>query len=246
MKTSLCRKLFCRKGYGVHSPFAFHLITRVIEERCPYYFYHELAAARRQLLHSDQTLRWQGRQVSIRSLFRKQGLTQRESELLFRLANSRKPRFILTLGAAMGLIPLSLTGYASGLHCITLESEPELAAVALTLLPQKPRSRIEIRTGAWNRLFPQALEALPRIDCLFCGKEPDATALADFFRQSLPHMHDETLCIIEGIRASSAKRRLWQQLCLHPRVTASMDLYTWGLLFFQPGLHQRTYKSFIG
>jgi predicted O-methyltransferase YrrM len=247
MKASIYRKLFCRKGYGVHSPFAFNLITRVIEERCPYYFYQELAMARQQLLHSDRTLLRQGRQVSIRTLFRKQGITQQESELLFRLANCCQPRFILTLGSSMGLIPLSLTGYASGLHCIALESEPGLAAIAHTLL-QRARSRveIEIRTGACDRLFPEALEAFPQIDCLFWSKEPDAASLADFFRQSLPRIHDETVCIMEGIRTSSAKYRLWQQFRLHPKVTATIDLYTWGLLFFQPKLHQRTYKSFIG
>jgi predicted O-methyltransferase YrrM len=247
MKTSIFRKFFCRKGYGIHSPFAFNLITRIIEESCPYYFYHELTTARQQLLHNKQTILRQGRQVSIRNLFRQQGITQRESELLFRLANYGKPRFILTLGSSMGLIPLSLTGYASGLYCIALESEPGLAAVAHdTLLHRGARSRIEIRTGACDKLFPEALEAFPRIDCLFWSRETEATSLADFFRQSLPRIHDETVYIMEGIRASSVKYRLWQQLCLHPKVTASVDLYTWGLLFFQPKLHRRTYKSFIG
>ncbi|MDR1335461.1 MAG: SAM-dependent methyltransferase [Tannerella sp.] len=246
MKASISRKLFCRGGYGVHSPFAFHLITRVIEERCPYYFYHELATARQQLLHSDRSIIRHGRRVSVRNLLRKQGVTQKESELLFRLANYCKPRFILTLGSSAGLVPLSLTGYASGLHCLTLESEPGLAALAQTLLSEKARSRVEIRTGACDKLFPEALEAFPQIDCLFLCREPDAASLADFFRQSLPHMHDETVCIMEGIRTSSAKYRLWRQCCLHPEVTATIDLYAWGLLFFRPGLHRRTYKTFIG
>ncbi|MDR1456244.1 MAG: hypothetical protein LBJ01_11375 [Tannerella sp.] len=217
----------------------------MIEERCPYYFYHELAAARQQLLHSDRTILRQGRQVFVRDLFRRQGLTQQESELLFRLANFCKPRFILTLGSAAGLIPLSLTGYASGLHCIVLESEPAMATMTHALLPQKSHSRIEIRAGNFDKLLPEALETLPQIDCLFWNREPDATSLAKFFRQSLPRIHDETVCVMEGIRASSAKYRLWQQLCLHPKVTATVDLYTWGLLFFRPKLHRRTYKSFI-
>ena len=33
-----------RCGYGVHSPFAFNLITHVIYETTPYYKYWELAA----------------------------------------------------------------------------------------------------------------------------------------------------------------------------------------------------------
>ena len=34
-----------RCGYGVHSPFAFNLITHVIYETTPYYKYRELAAS---------------------------------------------------------------------------------------------------------------------------------------------------------------------------------------------------------
>jgi hypothetical protein len=165
--------------------------------------------------------------------------------LLFRLANCCKPRFILTLGSSMGLIPLSLTGYASGLHCIALESEPALAHLAHTLFLHRTRSSVEIRTGACDRLLPEALEAFPQIDCLFWSRELQTALLADLFPLCLPRIHDETLCIMEGIRASSARYRLWQQLCLHPKVTASIDLYTWGLLFFRPKLHRRTYKSFI-
>ncbi|MDR2041651.1 MAG: SAM-dependent methyltransferase [Tannerella sp.] len=245
MKLSIGRRLFCRRGYGVHSPFVFNLITRVIEERCPYYFYHDLAAVWRQLLHSDQTLLLQGRQVSLRRLFRKQGITRREGQFLFRLANYCKPRFILALGSSMGLVPLSLTGYASGVHCIALESDPGLAAAARMLFSQRTHSRVEIRTGACEKLFPEALEAFRQIDCLFLSKQPDATSLAALFHQSLSRIHDESVCIVEGIRTSSAKYRLWQQCCRHPKVTASIDLYTWGLLFFRPTLHQRTYKSFI-
>ena len=33
----LYRGIRYRKGYGVHSPFVFNLITKVIEEHCSYY-----------------------------------------------------------------------------------------------------------------------------------------------------------------------------------------------------------------
>ncbi len=38
-----------RCGYGVHSPFAFNLITHVIYESTAYYKYEELAKAQKQL-----------------------------------------------------------------------------------------------------------------------------------------------------------------------------------------------------
>ena len=45
----LYRFLRYRKGFGVHSPFAFSFITKVIDERCPYYCYDEIELVRKEL-----------------------------------------------------------------------------------------------------------------------------------------------------------------------------------------------------
>jgi hypothetical protein len=63
-----------RKGYGVHSPFAFRFITDVVYERHPYYAYREL----------DGQL-----PLSLR-LRRRRGL-----HLLLRLANHLQPRTVV-------------------------------------------------------------------------------------------------------------------------------------------------------
>lgn len=46
----LYRGIRYRKGFGVHSPFVFNLITKVIEERCQYYSFYDIELIRKQLL----------------------------------------------------------------------------------------------------------------------------------------------------------------------------------------------------
>lgn len=79
---------FCRfrhrRGYGVHSPFAFSFIKEVIFERAPYYKYVDL---RRQ---EKQWARREGRQVL------REGLRVRR--LLFRLVNFARPCTIVDAG----------------------------------------------------------------------------------------------------------------------------------------------------
>lgn len=73
-----------RCGYGVHSPFAFNLITHVIYERAPYYCYKELKSEINQQL-VNQPKHWNDNSIKF-------------NRLLFRLVNYLTPNTIVDLG----------------------------------------------------------------------------------------------------------------------------------------------------
>ena len=75
------RRFRHRRGYGVHSPFAFGFITGVVYERTPYYAYAELVA-----LHP-----WWMRLPGFRPIAR--------CRLLFRLANFAEARTVSLVGS---------------------------------------------------------------------------------------------------------------------------------------------------
>ncbi|MEG1866118.1 MAG: hypothetical protein RR331_04515 [Bacteroides sp.] len=73
-----------RCGYGVHSPFAFELITGLIYEKTPYYAYSLLAKEQKKL----SPLRGRGWNSESKKMNR----------LLFRLVNRRQPDTIVDAG----------------------------------------------------------------------------------------------------------------------------------------------------
>lgn len=73
-----------RCGYGVHSPFAFNLITYVIYEKTPYYKYKDLAGAEKEL--AIQKDRYWGTE------------SKKVKQLLFRLVNDTQPGTIVDVG----------------------------------------------------------------------------------------------------------------------------------------------------
>lgn len=75
-----------RCGYGVHSPFAFDLITNVIYERTPYYAYRTLAEEEKKL---PAVRRRRGRSESLKV-----------KRLLFRLVNRTQPSAVIDAGVA--------------------------------------------------------------------------------------------------------------------------------------------------
>lgn len=73
-----------RCGYGVHSPFAFELITDLIYEKTPYYAYRQLAEEqKKQAPHRGKSWNFETRKVN---------------RLLFRLVNRYQPQTIVDAG----------------------------------------------------------------------------------------------------------------------------------------------------
>lgn len=73
-----------RRGYGVHSPFAFQFITCVVYERAPYYCYDELLQ-REKALAPQHDRQWSSESLKVK-------------RLLFRLVNYSQPATLIDAG----------------------------------------------------------------------------------------------------------------------------------------------------
>lgn len=84
------------RGFGVHSPFAFHFITKVLKERLPYYAYSELDAKRTATLRAG-----------------KASMPTKSMRLIFRVVNYFNPQMILQSASSCGLDTASALSVSS-------------------------------------------------------------------------------------------------------------------------------------
>ena len=152
------RFLRYRKGFGVHSPFAFALITRVINERWGFYCYDDIELIRRQLVHKGST----GVRREIKCS---------HGQLLFRVVNYFKPKRILQIGSPAGIATLYLTSYASDIQCIALEADAESARETAWCVRKYAHAPAEVLTGDYKETLPQALQKLGTLVRCFSSKE---------------------------------------------------------------------------
>ena len=243
--TPVYRKLFCRKGFGVHSPFLFDLITNVIEEIYLFYALDDIASVRLQLLQNEQLIQYGDKRITVKKAVQRYGISQKECQFLFRLANHYKPHTMLSVGSSMGLAPLCLTRYDSSVHCITLEREQAVAEIASHFLCKEKNPTQPIKTGAYRTSIPESIGELQQIDCVFIGKDVGVYDWDTVFEQCEPAIRDTTFFLLAGIRSSTEKQYYWTQFRQHPSVTVAIDLYDLGILFFQPKLHKMYYKTIL-
>ena len=246
----LYRILFCRGGHGVHSPFAFDLITNVIEERRNYYCYERLKSARKQLLQDDSLIICNNRKYTVKKALNDFCFSECEDRLLFRLANRFRPETICVLGSDLGLAPLYLTSLSEHSNCIVLEPEPSMATVVRKIFDKHSSASIDIHESCYPEIEDNCI-----IDLLVCGntfinvsgeKEHNINAFSvDALKRFLPLMNDKSIMVISGINLSRKNRGTWKTICSFPEVTATFDLYSLGIVFFNPKLHRKTYKSIV-
>ena len=95
-----------RRGYGIHSPFAFRFVTGVIYERGRYYAYDALREIYNAAPH-------------------RYGLRWKDCQLLFRLANFQHPATCLLRGFKADSLPADMVRAACP-HCRVLtDNEPQ-------------------------------------------------------------------------------------------------------------------------
>lgn len=211
----LLYKIRHHRGHGIHSPFVFDLITKVIEEKTPFYVYEDIS----RYLENFPELQHQNNKVH---------------RLLFRFINWFSAKTILELGAGTGVSTLYLTVASSDIHCRSVEISSEKYEQAGKLYKDWERN-----IQQYNESYPELGE---KFDCIFVNLrnyKADFSLLADYL---LSLVREDSFIIMDGIRTNKEYQMLWRKLIARDEVFVSLDLYHLGILFFDKKYYKRNYK----
>ncbi len=209
------RKIKHRKGYGVHSPFAYSVITEVIEEKLPYYAYQ-----------------------SMTKIYPKSGaaIPFKVATLLFRLANRFRCRHILEIGCDSGY---------SILPTLLVDSRNEVISISGTDQLNQADRHLSFFSGVRNRVsYIESISLLPndyQADMIIVNGAPDGMAPAVFVDHILQHMHDHSILFVRGIQPGHQLETYWDEVCECDQVEVTMDLYDYGLAIRLPRFFKQHY-----
>jgi len=211
-----------RKGYGVHSPFAFNLITQVIYETSPYYAYRRLREIRNDLLSRRKALAITERHIS----------NQRVDELLFRLVNYVSPCTIIEIGTSHGLTTLYLSSAKKQVRCITVDKEQPENTIAQKLF-EKTGANIEFHVDSSFLCLGEILKSVSLAGfILFTVNRNSLSTIRLLFEQCLNSTDCNSLIVIKGIHSCGRTARWWNEVISDNRTGVTFDLYDVGFVFF--------------
>ncbi|OAV45447.1 O-methyltransferase [Lewinella sp. 4G2] len=234
--------------YDVHSPQIVSFINEVYRDDRYYHAFTEISRVRQSWRHDRRSIQLlsqgapsktiaRGRtKRSARSLVATNAIGESSGRFLFRLALWLRAERILEFGTNAGISTLYLAKPDSQARVVTVEGNPEVANLA-----QETFQRAGVQPAAHCALFGNWLRQNPPTaatpyDLVFIDGDHRYAATLDYVRQLLRARTDKSVFVIADIHWSEGMESAWAELKKLPEVTASVDTYHFGLLFFEPGL----------
>ena len=205
-------------GYGVQSPNDFHFVQHVLREMSDYYAYAELHKSIDTL--PPHFPHYPGH------IYR----------LLFRLANHAVPKIMVEVGTGAGLSAQALVMARPSGQCVTIAAPSEHAKEAASILAH--HSQVTMLIGDEMALIEKVLQEIGTIEFLHIGH---TAYYREVVERALPHVNNNSLFVIEGLRDDADKQTWWRSLQESYDTGVSYDAGSVGILFFDKTRYKQTY-----
>ncbi|MBA4276401.1 class I SAM-dependent methyltransferase [Flavobacterium sp.] len=232
-----------KNEHAVHSPFVFHLLTKCFYDKKPKPEYSFLKEYRNSLLENKNTIEvtdfgagskvFKSNTRRIDKIAKTAGITKKRAELLFRITNYFQPESILEIGTSLGLATSALALGHPKAKITTLEGCPETAKQAQLQSQKFNYKNVELIATEFKSYLGNSQLKTENFQLIYFDGNHSKKATLDYFELLLPTITNETLWIFDDIHWSKDMEEAWKIMKNHPKVSATIDTFQWGLIFFR-------------
>ncbi|MBI5856986.1 MAG: class I SAM-dependent methyltransferase [Sphingobacteriales bacterium] len=237
------------RGHGIHSPFIFEFVTKILRNERKYDDYIKVEALREQLLHDSRLLIVEDfgagseflkkHERSIQSIARNSAKSKKYGQLLYRMAGYYSPKTILELGTSLGITTSYLSLANPGAKIITIEGACEIADIAKQNFSNLQLTNIEPVIGNFDNKLTTVLDNFGEIDFAFIDGNHRQMPTERYFEQILVKTNNNSVLIFDDIHWSPEMEGAWSNIKSHPSVRCSIDLFFLGLVFFRQEFREK-------
>jgi predicted O-methyltransferase YrrM len=230
-------------AHGLHSPFMYHLATRCFYDKKKYSEYKKLKSYHHQLLKNKEFVsvtdlgagskKMKNNRRQIRQIAQISGSSYNDMKLLFRISRYFKPKNILELGTSLGKSAFALSVGNPDSSIISVEGDATLAAFSQAQLQQNKIDNIQIIHSDFDIFLDKINKTNRLFDMILIDGNHRLLPTLRYFEKLLPHIHNDTVVIIDDIYWSNEMKQAWSKLITHPAVRQSVNSFYFGLLFFR-------------
>lgn len=240
-----------KNQYAVHSPFVYDFLTKCLYVKTPSASKRQLRRMRKAIIESNEVLevtdigkgsqRFKSVKRSACEIAGFAGMSWHKSKLINKMLNYFNFKKILELGTSVGLGSIAMAANHSRTLIETVEACPNTFSFAEQQFANLNLENIKVYNYEF-RFFLQNISDRKKYDLIYWDGHHDKQATLDYFELIQKHIHQYSVVILDDIYWSKGMNEAWKTICNHESVKVSIDLYFWGILFFNPNLSKQHYK----
>ncbi len=237
------------KGHGMHSPFVFDFISKILNDRSTYPAYDKVEEVRKKLL-KDQTVLMvvdlgagsgnaAGDRRTVASIARNASKPKKWGKFLYRVVKYYQPGNILELGTSLGISTAYLALGNSDAKLTSLEGAPMIASKAKENLDELGIKNVDQWIGHFDEILPTVLNDKTTRDLIFVDGNHRKEPTLKYFEWILENTDSGSIIIFDDIHWSQEMEKAWEIIRKDPRVRCSLDLFFVGLVFFRDEFYEK-------
>jgi predicted O-methyltransferase YrrM len=238
------------KGHGIHSPFVFDLVVKVLKDKTEHAAYQEVEQQRSFLLRNETVITVEDfgagstkgltKQRSVQRIASTSLKPKKYAQLLYRLVNYFQPKQILELGTSLGITTAYLAKANKAATVTTMEGSTAVAEVAKQQFDALQLRNIKIVTDNFDETLQPVIDnADQSFDFVFIDGNHRKEPTLRYFEQLLAKTDNDTVFVFDDIHWSKEMEEAWELIKQHSSVTLTIDLFFIGLVFLRKEQKER-------
>lgn len=231
------------KGHGMHSPFVYQFIRKVLLNEGGYNPPESIEVLRKRYRTDERVILVEdlgagsrtnnNRERTVKELARSAVKPAKWGMLLYRIVAHYKVGEVIELGTSLGITTSYLASAPQNPKVFTIEGSSQIASIAKEVFSLLHLKNIEQHTGNFDSIFPTLLQRRGRADLIYIDGNHRYEPTMAYFHTILPFISPNTILIFDDIHWSKGMEKAWEEIRTHSSVRYSIDLFFIGIIFFR-------------
>jgi predicted O-methyltransferase YrrM len=219
----------------------FDLFSYCSDESIRFSLFEQIEFARKSLLHSGSKIKREdfgagsitGKLDKVSQVAATSLSSPFQCRFLSRLIQFSSAEKVLELGTSLGISAAYFSAGSEEASIVTVEGDQGIHVVASDTLENLSINNVRLIHATFEDYFENYFDSTEKLDIVFIDGNHRKEPLLRYFERLQPAIHEGSILVIDDIYWSKEMQDGWKQLIAHPRITQSVDCFSFGLLFFR-------------
>jgi len=231
---------------GIQSPYVYNFVCNITKNLWPYYNFNIVESARIEILDDLSKIPDKIKMNEIFSDYLSDIKIGSRDEVIagqtiFRIINYIQAKTILEIGTLFGIDTLYMAEANLMADCTILADNPQMAVFAKRTMDRCKMPKIKILAEDHVTDLLKTLKSLETVDFVLFNASADFLQKLEDITSCMSAVHPGTVFVIKYIHNSPEMERIWETVRNHPKVSASIEMFPIGILFFRQDLEKKNY-----